>query len=293
MTSSMQALRDKISQARHAAESIRVSLRQTHESNCIRSYVPTVLGLTTANTIKMSVALSKPEGNGPLLFVQGEGRSFIALELVKRKVHLLWNLGGDTGSLTHPTELRSRDLKLNEAWYQIEVNRTMNLASMTIGQVDSQGIVITKRSVSGATQHDHTLFLLTVSNRIWIGGVPPGEWRADLQHTDQSIAAVVHKLQIDDVHIGLWNFVHSQGSCGGAILGAHEATAGSGTWHFNGLGYATVKKSRSTVSKNRFSMQLIFKTFDENALLFLAVDENSVSFFKLLDLNISNFICFL
>lgn len=277
MSSSMQALRDKISQARHAAESIRVSMRQTKETHhCIRSYVPTVLGLTTANTIKMSVAVSNPDGNGPLLYIQGEGRAFIALEMVKRKVHLVWNLGGDTGSLTHPTELRSRDLKLNEAWYQIEVNRTMNLASMTIGQVDSQGIVITKRSVSGATQQDRTRFSLTIANRIWIGGVPPGIPHDELLQSDQPIAAVVHKLQIDDEQIGLWNFAHSQGSCGGAILGAHEATTGSGTWHFNGMGYATVKRSRSTVSKNRFSMQLIFKTFDENALLFLAVDENSV-----------------
>lgn len=239
--------------------------------------------MTTANTIKLSLAISKPEGNGPLLFIEGEGRAFIALELVDRKVHLVWNLGGDTGSVTHPTELRERDLKLDDAWYQIEVNRTMNLVSMTIGQVDSQGLVSSKRSESGATQHDRTRFWLTLSNRIWLGGVPPHIRPTELQNFEKPLGIVVHKLQLDGEQIGLWNFAHSQGSCGGAILGAHEATSGAGTWHYNGMGYATVKNSRSMVAKNRFSMQMIFKTFDENALLFLAVDDNSVSTFTILN----------
>jgi len=48
--------------------------------------------------------------------------------------------------------------------------------------------------------------------------------------------------------------------------------------HFNGLGYAQLMKTRPRPTrKNLFSVQMTFRTLDENALLFLAVDDKNVS----------------
>lgn len=55
---------------------------------------------------------------------------------MKRKIRFVWNLGGDTASITHPMELHKKDLNYDEAWYQIEANRTMNVGNL-IGKVNS------------------------------------------------------------------------------------------------------------------------------------------------------------
>lgn len=297
----LQELRDKIAKARHAADAIRISVQSKpvasssssddDSGSCIRSYIPRIVGLTTSNTIRLSVALNPNAASTagaatPLLFVQGAvAGTFIALELRQRRVHLAWNLGGNTGQLTHTVELQPRDPKYNDAWYQIAVNRTMNLATLSVAQMDAHGALRPTRSLSGSTSPEHTRLLVSGrDSRLWLGGVPAGIRPAELAAGQRStaaapLAAIVHKLHVDGEPVGLWNFAHSQGACAGAVAGAHETSTsafGSASWHFNGHGYATVqKKSRRMMSRERFAMQLIFRTFDENALLFLAVDEST------------------
>lgn len=286
ITDGMQQLRDQIAKARHAAEAIRISVQSASQragsapafSGCIRSYIPRNVGLTTANTIRMSVAFNgAPDGNSPLLFVQGAAAgTFIALEIRQHRVHLLWNLGGNTAMLRHPTELRPQDIKYNDAWYQIVVNRTMNTASLSVAQMDNQGVLRPTSPVTGHTRPEHTrLRLSAVDSRLWIGGVPSDIRPAELLHGAAAMGIVVHQLHVDDEPVGLWNFAHSQGECAGAMTGAYETTtSGSGSWNFNGRGYATVQK-KSRQMTTRFTMQLVYRTFDENALLFLAVDEST------------------
>lgn len=312
ITDSMQELRDKIAKARHAAEAIRISVQSapaaasqgisavssSAATPCIRSYLPRTVGLTTANAIRMSIAISpqaKPSettstetlttsnGDSALLFIQGaDTGTFIALEMRRHRVHLVWNLGGNTGQLTHPVELKELDLKYNMAWYQIEVNRTMNLFTLSVAQMDNNGALLPTAAISGSTQAEHTrLRLSATESRLWLGGVPAQMRPNEMLRSALPAARVaVHKLHVDGEPVGLWNFAHSQGDCAGAMTGAHETTradsGGSAAWHFSGNGYATVqKRSRLMVSRTRFSMQMIFRTFDENALLFLAVEEST------------------
>lgn len=293
ISAGLQQLRDQIAKARHAAEAIRISVQSMPASdsdntgNCIRSYIPRIIGLTTSNTIRMSVALNPAtgtgSGNSPLVFLQGGAAgTFIALELRAHRVHLAWNLGGNTGQLTHSAVLQPRDPKYNDAWYQIAVNRTMNLATLTVSQMDAQGTLRPTRPHTAGTQPEHTRLLVSArDSRLWLGGVPDAIRPPELIASQAShpLAAIVHKLHVDGEPVGLWNFAHSQGACAGAVAGAHEtstAAFGSAAWHFNGHGYSTVqRRSRQLVKHTRFAMQLIFRTFDENALLFLAVDEST------------------
>lgn len=223
------------------------------------------------------MALSTNNENSPLLFVQGEGSKFLALEMVKRKIRLLWNLGGETKIITHPVTIQTRDLKYDDAWYQIEANRTMNLGSLTVRKMHTNGSLSSTAVHSDASSPDFTRFSISPNNRMWIGGVP-----ADIKPRELvdsiGLGVVLHQVYVDGSQIGLWDFAHSEGECTGAMLGAQETSTISNARHFNGDGYAALSKARSKpYKKNLFFLQITFKTLDENALLFLAVDEKNVS----------------
>lgn len=249
---------------------------ESNTPKCIRSYIPHAFGLTTSNTIKMSIALSMSSVTSPLLFIQGDNSKFIAIEMVKRKIRLVWNLGADTAIVTHPLEIQTRDPKYDDAWYQIEVNRTMNLGSLLVRQVTNWGTLVPAKTNTGFTSHEHTRFLITPNNRIWVGGIPADVKPRELQ-AEVGLGVIVDQVVVDENQIGLWHFTHSEGECNGAMLGAHGDTSSSNSRHFNGDGYSAISRVGSKLYRNNFfSLQMTFKTLDENALLFLAVDEKNV-----------------
>lgn len=244
----------------------------------MRSYPPTSYGPSTSTSIVMTIALSNRNGNSPLIFIQGEDSKYIALELVKKKVRLVWNLGGDTGVITHPLEIQTRDPKYDDAWYKIEANRTMNVLSLLVRRMTNSGGLEPSTVFNNATSLDFTRLTFDPTSRIWLGGVPENMKPADLL-AKNGLNVVVHQLYVDYSQIGLWHFISSQGQCNGAMLGAHENSAAINARNFNGQGYAVMKTSSSRpYRKNFFSLQMSFRTLDENALLFLTVDEKNVSF---------------
>lgn len=251
---------------------------ESKSPKCIRSYIPTSVGLSTSNTIKLAIALNSNIGTSPLLFLQGEDNKFIAIEMVKRKIRFLWNLGGDVATITHPMEIQTRDPAYDEAWYTIEANRTMNLGSLVVRQMGYSIPFLNSAPEHGASSPEFTRFLVVPNNRLWIGGVPADLKPAELQATEAGLGVILHQVYVDEKQIGLWHFTHSEGECAGAMLGAHDTTLSANARHFNGQGYAVVSKARSKpYRKNFFALQMSFRTLDENALLFLAVDEKNVN----------------
>lgn len=246
-------------------------------TKCIRSYIPATFGLTTSNSIKLSIALNSNSVNSPILFLQGEDRKFLALEMVKKKIRFLWNLGGDTSVITHPMEIQKRNPAFDEAWYHIEANRTMNLGTLTVRQMGFNSSLLYSAPAHAVSQPEFTRFVVGPNNRFWIGGVPNDIRPKGLQANDPGLGVILHQAYVDEKQMGLWHFTHSEGECGGAMLGAHETSDTANARHFNGQGYAVVSKTRSKpYRKNFFALQMSFKTLDDNALLFLAVDEKNV-----------------
>lgn len=244
---------------------------------CIRSYAPKSYGLSTSNTIKLSFVLNNKNGNSPLIFIQGREKHFIALELVRRKVRFIWNLGGDTKIIIHPLEIQTRDPKYDDAWYYIEANRTLNVGSLLVRRMTNSGTLSDEQSVTDASNAENTRFFTSTTDRIWLGGIPNNVETEDLI-TDPGLNVIVHQVNIDNRDLGLWNFIYSEGQCLGAVVGAQESSDTSNARYFNGIGYAEVYKSRPRIyRKNLFALQMTFKTFDENALLFLAVDDKNVT----------------
>lgn len=247
---------------------------ESHGQKCIRSYVPSYFGISTSNSIKLSFALSNRSPNSPLLFVQGTEGRYMSLDLYKRHVRFMWNLGGSTAIITHPLEIQTRDPKYDDAWYHINVNRTLNTGSLLVRRMDNYGSLVPSSVVTGSSDLEHTRFFQGSSDFLYLGGYPKNMAKQDIA---AGLNVVIHKLEVDNKPIGLWNFIKSEGKCGGAMLGAQESSSTSVARHFNGFGYAEVKKTRVRPQrKNLFALQITFKTLDDNALLFLAVDDKNV-----------------
>lgn len=254
---------------------IRVSI-ESKEEKCTRSYLPVSFGPKTSTSIVMTIALNTKNGNTPLVFLHGEDSKFIALEMVKRKIYMFWNLGDDVGYVSHPMEIQTKDPKFDESWYKIEANRTMNIGSLVVRRMNNNGQLSNSPVVTNATSINFTRLTFDSTSRIWVGGVPEN-LRPSVLMKRSGLGVVLHQLIIDHSHIGLWNFAASDGNCGGAIEGAYENTVSLSTRHFNGQGYAVLQRSLNRpYKKNNFFLRMTFRTLDENALLFLTVDEKNV-----------------
>ncbi|KAH8324869.1 hypothetical protein KR074_009874 [Drosophila pseudoananassae] len=272
MAQQLQQLRDLVAKARHAAEGIDVSL-ESKGPKCSRSYLPASYGLSTSNNLRVSFALANHQGSSPLIQVQGSEGRHITLELYKRRVRLVWNLGGTTATITHPMVVQTRDPKYDDAWYHVEANRTLNLGSLMVRRMNNYGELTPASpvTITGSTDTEHTRFYQSRHDRISLGDFAS----KDLQLTP-GLNVVVHKVEVDNKPLGLWNFATSEGNCGGYMIGARESSASSTARHFNGLGYAQLMKTRPRpIRRNLFSVQMTFRTLDENALLFLAVDDKN------------------
>ena len=210
--------------------------------------------------------------------MQGEDQKFIALEMVNRKIYLIWNLGADTGMIMHPLEIQMRDSKYDDAWYKIEVTRTLNTGSLIVSRMTNEGDFANSKPVLGATNQDFTRLAIDHTSRVYLGGVPDSLRPTELKSVN-GLSVIVHQLYIDNLQVGLWHFTSSEGKCEGAMLGATESSDSSR--HFNGQGYSVVRSLSSRAHpKKTFSLQITFRTLDENALLFLTVDEKNVRFAK-------------
>lgn len=242
----------------------------------MRSYAPVSYGPSTTNRIMMSVALNSDNTDSPLIYLQGEENRFMALEMYKRKIRLVWNLGDEVVVITHPTEIKQRDPKYDDAWYFIEANRTFNLCNLNVRRMTHSGVLVHSNPVAGASSPASSTLTMGPSSRVWIGGVPDNLKTPELQ-AREGLGIVLSQMYVDQRQLGLWHFMSSSGDCGGAMLGPQESSSTTNDRHFNGDGYAVLQKSSSHRSKNQFSLTLSFKTLDENALIFLALDEVNVS----------------
>ncbi|KAL5281190.1 LAMA2 family protein [Megaselia abdita] len=269
----LQELKDSIAQARHAAESIKISI-ESLDSSCVRSYGPPVLGLSTSNSLKMLFSLNTSSPNSPLLYIEGSQNHFMSLELFRRKIRFVWNLGGKTAEVTHDLEIKPQDPNYAEAWYYIEANRTLNIGSLAVRQMNNYGFLKNSDIVTGSSDSENTRFIRTAKNKIWLGGIPNNSPRNGVMSSGLNV--IVNEVFVDNKPLGLWNFDSTKGSCLASKKGAYNPESRSKERYFDGGGYSEVKKTRSRYyRKNLFELQMWFKTLDEDALLFLAIDNKN------------------
>lgn len=142
-----------------------------------------------------------------------------------------------------------RDPKYDDAWYKIEVTRTLNLGSLTVRRMTNDGDFGKSSPVTGATSQEFTRFFVDHTSRIFLGGVTDNLRPSELKSIN-GLSVVVHQLFIDHLQVGLWHFASSEGKCEGAMLGATETSDSSR--HFNGQGYSVVRSLSSTAKPKRY-----------------------------------------
>ncbi|KAG1688578.1 Laminin subunit alpha-2 [Nymphon striatum] len=264
----LDALRNKILQARQTASTIRVSLTADSNNKCMRTYRPE-MEPSTANKIVVIYGISSSEQDSLLFYVGSKEKDdFMALEMVNRKIRFSWNTGGKlTGTLQHNLTLQTNDVaySANSKWYKIEVNRYGNIATLSV-QPSPQGALTDPNMVSGASAVGYSIIDLDSKSLFLIGGVPTGV-NLPPEVKTKSYSGCMYELKIDGRQVGLWNFKSTDG-CSGCKEGAAEE-ADLSSLNFKGMGYLSMPQI-SDYNAQSYSIALHFKTFDENALLFFS-----------------------
>ncbi|XP_052132560.1 laminin subunit alpha-1, partial [Frankliniella occidentalis] len=274
----LQALRDKITRARHAAEGIRLSLKTPKQAaeGCSRSYALPQIGPSTTNTLTLFYAVTGKARSAPIFYLPGTTTDdFIALDMVERRVRLSWDVGGGPGAVTSPLQLRApRELppgvgqtesRDEEVWYRVVAERTGNIGHLSVSEDARPDGAAPPKVVFNATAAGFGR--LDPGGVAWVGGAGSDGGRAGL-------GGCVHSLELDGRPIGLWNFRTSSGSCGACKQGVGQEHDDQ-SYNFRGDGYSELRHtSASPYNKYFFSVSLNFRSFDENALLFLAVAED-------------------
>ncbi|XP_049867060.1 laminin subunit alpha-2 [Pectinophora gossypiella] len=255
----LRALKDKIARARHAADSISVSLTSaTGAVGCARAY-PVPAGAAAVTRVAVALSFDNVVRDGPLLYLLDdtqETENYIRLSVENKKLRLSWDLGGGEGLILHPEELQPAHDDMDPTSYRLEVERIWNTVHLTVERAGNNAITATNSSSPSA--------VTLRANKLWLGGPGVG------------LPGCVHALYRDDNTVGLWNFMTqpTEAQCTGCTQRWYSnARGGESLVWFNGAGYAELRRSGLRPSDHRqFSLAFTFRTRDEDALLFMAVD---------------------
>ncbi|XP_024867463.1 laminin subunit alpha-1 isoform X2 [Temnothorax curvispinosus] len=276
LATKLQNLKDKIAEARNTAEGIRVSLRSVEGKECIRSYRPATLQPSSTTSIVITFALPTARKEGSLFYLpSGINDDFVALEIVDKKVRFLWNVGGGTGILTHPEVLESGDIQKDKFWYRIEAERTRHTGKLSVHkQSSTSGQYL---PVINMTNSEYGRFDVLPTDRVWIGGIPKSQRRPTELIAGNGLPGCIHQVILDGRQIGLWNFITTapDKACKACVEGVEDVRDDI-AYSFNGEGYAVRNRvSSGPYNKYMFGVSISFRTYDENALLFLATNREN------------------
>ncbi|XP_075991835.1 wing blister isoform X2 [Anticarsia gemmatalis] len=265
------ALRDKVAKARHAAESISVSLTSVPGApvGCARAYA---VWPASAAVTRLALALSFDDSvrDGPLMYLLDDSQetdSYMKLFVSNSRLHLVWDLGGGEASIVHPEVLQPTHDDADHTSYKIEIERIWNTVHLRVERAGS--------SISSASNSSSPSAVTLRSSRVWLGA-PPAPHVSPGGARPGTLPACVHALYADDNTVGLWNFVHQpkEAQCTGCTQRWYSSRGGESSlvW-FNGGGYVELQRSRARPADRRqFSVAFTFRTRDEDALLFMALD---------------------
>ncbi|XP_063375814.1 laminin subunit alpha-2-like [Cydia fagiglandana] len=257
----LQELQDKIARAKHAADSITVSVTSLPGGiGCSRAFTAPA---TSPAVSRASIAVSFDGAvrDGPLLQMTDENKetpSYMKLSVQKQKFQLTWDLGDGAGIVTHPEVLEHIHDDADHNTYTVDIERVWNTVRLTVERAGKPSTTVSNATLGSSVSLHAT--------RLWLGGGGGG-----------GLPGCVHALYCDERRVGLWNFVEQpkEAQCTGCTQRWYNSARGgepSLAW-FNGEGYAELKRSGFRPSDRRyFSVAFTVRTRDQDALLFMALD---------------------
>uniref|UniRef100_T1J8M8 Uncharacterized protein n=1 Tax=Strigamia maritima TaxID=126957 RepID=T1J8M8_STRMM len=278
MELNLSELKNKIKIARQTADGISVSLTD-YNGECVRSYQPQVQPTTTSHIV-LNYAINSHARNAFLFYLGNSNLvDFMAIEMVDRKIRFIWNAGGGVEFIEHKKLLQTNtDLyEYDKRWYKIELVRINNIATLSV-QSTPDSVADDLYKVTSSSSPENLRMDLNSSSHLYIGGFPDDK-PPPQQIKTKNFAGCLHEVIIDGKRLGLWNFITTKG-CTGCKEGASENRDTDENYYFQGDGYAIQPQVRR-VSKHSYNIQLAFKSYDENSLLFFTANEPLRQFFSL------------
>uniref|UniRef100_A0A8B9DLH3 Laminin subunit alpha-1 n=1 Tax=Anser cygnoides TaxID=8845 RepID=A0A8B9DLH3_ANSCY len=250
LSRNLSEIKELISQARKQAASIKVAV--SADRDCIRAYQPQISS-TNYNTLTLNVKTTEPDN---LLFYLGSNgkTDFLAVEMRRGKVALLWDLGSGSTRVEYP------DLQIdNNKWHRIHAT--------SIEEVNSNQKSSSKSATSPGTA---SILDVNKSTLMFIGGLG-GQIKKSPAVKVTHFKGCMGEASLNGKSIGLWNYMEREGKCNGCFGSPQDEDT---SFHFDGSGYSVVEKAlRSTVTQ----IIIFFSTFSPNGLLLYLTSNDFLS----------------
>ncbi|XP_017779043.1 PREDICTED: laminin subunit alpha isoform X2 [Nicrophorus vespilloides] len=271
--SKINKLNEQIALARDIANRIEVGVK-FNPSTTLELRNPDNLGdLSTSTQISGYFRTEKP--NGLLLYVgNGKGTNlrrtksddYMALEIENGYPVLTLDLGNDAERIINDKYVSDNN------WYQFIIDRTGLNAKLTIKE-ELNGKI--KETVADQQlEGPYSIFNLDKNySKIFVGSYPL-EFKMQDKVMQNSFEGEVEGLVIGETPVSLWNFNKGYDNNQGAQERDKLKAVHSTGCRFNGNGYAIVN-SRSYQLRGRSTVQLKFKTFASEGLMFLYGNEKT------------------
>ncbi|XP_039764528.1 laminin subunit alpha-1 [Pararge aegeria] len=259
----LQALREQIQRAKHAASSISVSVTSPPGDagvGCARAYSAWTGPAATRAILALSFETIVHDGTLLYLpdWIQEDSERFMRLVVENGRLKLRWNVGGGEGVVEHPEILQPTLDDADHTTYSLHIERVWGTVKLRVERVGQP--VITSSNSTVVTPGS--------------GLLRPALWW--LGETGAPLPACVHSLHADHGAIGLWAFAKQPptAKCIGCTQRWYSNSRGTeGMVWLGGSGYVALRRSRRPSDRRRFSLALTFRTTDTDALLFLAHDK--------------------
>ncbi|CAH2269343.1 jg14057 [Pararge aegeria aegeria] len=260
----LQALREQIQRAKHAASSISVSVTSPGDAGvgCARAYSAWTGPAATRAILALSFETVVHDGTLLYLPDQEDSERFMRLVVENGRLKLRWNVGGGEGVVEHPEILQPTLDDADHTTYRLHIERVWGTVKLRVERVGQP--VITSSNSTVVTPGS--------------GLLRPALWW--LGETGAPLPACVHSLHADHGAIGLWAFAKQPptAKCIGCTQRWYSNSRGTeGMVWLGGSGYVALRRSRRPSDRRRFSLALTFRTTDTDALLFLAHDKANYS----------------
>ncbi|XP_061212315.1 laminin subunit alpha-1 isoform X2 [Neopsephotus bourkii] len=262
LSRNLSEIKELISQARKQAASIKVAV--SADRDCIRAYQPQISS-TNYNTLTLNVKTTEPDN---LLFYLGSNgkADFLAVEMRRGKVALLWDLGSGSARVEYP------DFQIdNNKWHRIHATRFGKTGTLSIEEMNSNQKPSSKSATSPGTA---SVLDVNKSTLMFIGGLG-GQIKKSPAVKVTHFKGCMGEASLNGKSIGLWNYMEKEGKCNGCFGSPQDEDT---SFHFDGSGYSVVEKSlRSTVTQ----IIIFFSTFSPNGLLLYLASNGTRDFLSL------------
>ncbi|KAK2168856.1 hypothetical protein NP493_1214g00017 [Ridgeia piscesae] len=260
-------LKERIWQAREQAKNIKVSMQS--DGDCVHRYEAD-LEPSTTNIIRLFFKTTNVKENMLLFLLRNPYASdYLALELVNSRVRFSWDVGAGGSLIEHDLPIVSAAGKFEEAdkWYKVEAMRTANVGRLSVKLLSS---LAAATEVSTSAVASHIKLDVDATSHLFVGGVSK-DYKVPGLVTSRKFIGCIGDVSLDGKRIGLYNFRQLEGAgCSGCKTVPRENGV-SGVYQFDGSGFSQLPQVR--LHPERLSITFRFKTFWEEALLFLTVNE--------------------